>query len=95
MLRGQVNAVIPPGKTTHSAAEDRNDCPRCGASTTERVEAPDGSGAWFIGTCEHCCFSWRSTEDTMQVLETTKGNVAQLRNSEIAELPIPVPVTSF
>jgi hypothetical protein len=44
-------------------------CPRCKTSTITRDDAPDGSEAWFISTCEHCCLSWRSTEEVTHVLE--------------------------
>jgi hypothetical protein len=66
-------------------------CPRCENSAVTRADAPDGSGAWFIGTCAHCCFSWRSSEDLAYVLETTEGEIRWLSNAEIDELPVPVP----
>ncbi len=68
-------------------------CPRGGDPTITRADAPDGTQAWFIRTCAHCCFSWRSTEDVTHVLEITEGKICRLRDSEIEKLPVPVPVT--
>jgi hypothetical protein len=68
-------------------------CPRCENSAITRADAPDGSGAWFIGTCAHCCFNWRSTEDLAHVLESTEREFSWLSDSEIDKLPVPVPVT--
>jgi hypothetical protein len=68
-------------------------CPRCRNSAVTRTDAPDGTKAWFINSCECCCFSWRSTEDVTRVLEIAEGWVYRLRESEIAKLPTPVPVT--
>jgi ribosomal protein L37AE/L43A len=75
-----------------STAEQLEVCPRCRHTAVTRSEAPDGSGAWSINTCGHCCFSWRSTEDAMRVLEMAEGTTYRLWGSEIERLPMPVPL---
>jgi hypothetical protein len=68
-------------------------CPRCRHAAVTHSEAPDGSGAWSVNTCMHCCFSWRSTEDAMRVLEIAEGTTYRLWDSEIERLPMPVPLS--
>ena len=78
-------------RASQAAAGKQQFCPRCRNSAVTRADAPDGSGAWFISTCENCCFSWRSTEDVTHVLELEEGKVYRLWDSEITKLPVQVP----
>jgi len=80
------------GQVAQPLADKQEVCPRCRHTAVTRSDAPDGSGAWSINSCGHCCFSWRSTEDAMHVLEIAKGKVYWLWDSEIEKLPMPVPL---
>jgi len=69
-------------------------CPRCRHMAVMRSDAQGESGVWSVNSCVHCCFSWRSTEDVMRVLEITDGKAFRLWDSEIENLPVPLVVTS-
>lgn len=68
-------------------------CLRCLKDTAGKVaDAPDGSGAWEVYYCEHCNYSWRSSdEEEITVLEKRDPRF-QLDNVDLTKLFNPVPV---
>ena len=48
-------------------------CVRCLTDNAAKVaEAPDGSKAWEVYTCNRCNFVWRSTEEP-EVIDPERG----------------------
>jgi hypothetical protein len=92
MSQPDLMALSVPEQTAQFRGDQQDVCPRCRHTAVTRCDAPDGSGAWFINTCSHCCFSWRSTENAIRVLETKEGTAYRLGDSEIEILPVPVPL---
>ena len=92
MSQPDLNPPAAPEHAAQSAAGEQNVCPRCRHTAVTQIDAPDGSGVWSISTCVHCCFSWRSPEEVMHVLEITTGKIYRLWDSDIERLPMPVPM---
>jgi hypothetical protein len=62
-------------------------CPRCDSEKARIMTKSPVGDAWEIYVCDHCCYSWRSTEN-IQISEIFKLNDEKIANMGIIP-PIP------
>ena len=68
-------------------------CLRCLAETAVKIaSAPDGSGAWDMYHCEHCNYSWRTSEEEIVTVPEKRDPRFQLDKVDLKTLLNPVPI---
>jgi vanillate/4-hydroxybenzoate decarboxylase subunit D len=68
-------------------------CVRCYNDKASQVaKAPDGSNAWVVFYCEHCNFSWRSSEEPETIQADKRDPYFQMKDVDMEKLMIPVPI---
>jgi hypothetical protein len=68
-------------------------CIRCDDDGVRQVaKAPDGSNAWEVFYCEHCNFSWRSSEEPEVLTPEKRPAFFQLKGVDLTNLLQPCPI---
>jgi len=68
-------------------------CIRCYEDTVKEVaKAPDGSNAWVVFYCEHCNFSWRTSEEPQVIDPEKRPAFFQLKGVDLSDLMCPCPI---
>jgi len=68
-------------------------CIRCYEDTAKQVaKAPDGTGAWEVNYCEHCNFSWRTSEEPEVIIPDRRPVFFQLKGVDLNKLMHPCPI---
>jgi len=58
-----------------------------------RGHCPAGcQGSWEVNYCEHCNFSWRTTEETDVIIPEKRPAFFQLKGVDLGKLMHPCPI---
>ncbi|MFT0802645.1 non-oxidative hydroxyarylic acid decarboxylases subunit D [Bacillus swezeyi] len=58
-------------------------CPRCDLKKAETVSKSPVEGAWEVYQCQHCFFTWRSSEPEMITNPATYNPAFKIDPSEV------------
>ncbi|WP_416338992.1 non-oxidative hydroxyarylic acid decarboxylases subunit D [Paraburkholderia sp. CNPSo 3076] len=72
-------------------------CPRCShTGIITDAESFDGNElVWSILRCDMCCFSWRSSEESIPQIFALRPNAFKIAPEQIGSLPIVLPCPHY
>lgn len=62
-------------------------CPRCGHEHIETLATSPVKGVWEVYQCDHCLFTWRSTEPERRTTRAKYPDVFKLTDADMAAAP--------
>lgn len=62
-------------------------CPRCGEAHIKLMAVSPVAGAWEVYQCQHCLYTWRSTEPERRTSRTHYPEAFRMTQADIDNAP--------